>query len=158
MILAIRRLAAEAIAAKIRRDHREPLREIRCDLVPDDTGLRKAVEQEQRRSGPCSPNVNGRASRGYLASLESWQEVLHLGVKLLTGGLNATTSFDDVLASVVPSPDAAAALQMHAAQPAIDAAHRDPVLLTGQHRPAGVRERHDVTEVVALCGVSRGQA
>src|SRR5438128_1361688 len=48
----------------------------------------------------------------------------------------------DPLTLVVPPPQVRAALQVHAAQPTVDAAGSDPVLLAGQHSPTGIGELH----------------
>src|SRR4029453_18056344 len=79
VVLAIRRLAAEAVATKIRRHDREPAREVWRDLVPDDVRLRKAVEQEQWRPRSRRPNVDSGASGCDLACLKSCQEIAGLG-------------------------------------------------------------------------------
>src|SRR6185436_3159625 len=50
-------------------------------------------------------------------------------------------SLDESLCGVVPPPDAAAGAEVHAAEPAVDAAERNPVGPAGQHRAAGVGER-----------------
>ena len=88
--------------------------------VPELIGKRPAVTCEGKgpagMGGPC-----GRASLGVRGDF---------------------LALDDALPSIVPSPEPRAVLQMHPAHPPIDAARRDPIEFAGQHRPAGIRERH----------------
>ena len=53
-----------------------------------------------------------------------------------------SVGLDDALPSVIPSPEPDPALQMHPTEPPVDAAGCDPIEFAGQHRPAGVGERH----------------
>ena len=61
MILAVRRLAAVAVAAQVRRDDRVLLREFRRDEPPRDVRLRRAVQQQQRRTLAADDAVDRRA-------------------------------------------------------------------------------------------------
>src|SRR5579871_3537851 len=62
VILTIRRLAAIAIAAQIRGDHREVFRERGRDLMPDHVRLRIAVQQQQSGSAAARNGVDLRAA------------------------------------------------------------------------------------------------
>ncbi len=59
----------------------------------------------------------------------------------------------DALPHVVPSPKLLPPVQVHAAQPAVDPAHRDSVQLAGQHRAARVGERNAATAELVRCRV-----
>jgi hypothetical protein len=48
--------------------------------------------------------------------------------------------------AVVPAPDSAGRFDVHATQPAIDAAQRDPIRVASEHAPAVVSESEFVVE------------
>src|SRR5262249_10295614 len=68
---------------------------------------------------PFGPDTRGPAARGGPARTHALRS-------------------DDALARVIPSPEARAALEVHAAQPPVNAARRHPVAFAGDHRSAGV--------------------
>jgi hypothetical protein len=65
--------------------------------------------------------------------------------------------FRDVLPRVIPSPESASALQMHAAQPAIDAARGNSVQLPGEHGSSGIRQHHGSPKAFVVSGASQSE-
>ena len=74
VIVAVRRFAAVAVAAQVRQDDREALRQARRDLVPLDVGLRIAVDHQERRTGPADECMNRRARRLDVTRLEAREQ------------------------------------------------------------------------------------
>ena len=61
VVLAVRRLAAVAVAAQVRRDHRVVLRQLGRDQAHRDMRLRRAVHQQQRRTRTGVHEIDLRA-------------------------------------------------------------------------------------------------
>src|SRR5262249_4626966 len=71
------RLLAVAVAAEVGGDDAEALRELGRDLVPDDVGLRVAVQQQQRRPHTALDEVDRRAARPDAPLPESGEQSVH---------------------------------------------------------------------------------
>src|SRR5882672_11097112 len=68
-------LLAVAVAAQVRGDHPESLRELGRDAVPDRVGLRIAVQEEQRRSHAAVNEIDRRTARPDAPALEAGEEL-----------------------------------------------------------------------------------
>ena len=77
VILATRRFAAVAVAAQIRRDDGEALREDRSDVTPFEMRLRPALQQQHRRPAAADDTVDLGAGRGAAEALEAREKSMH---------------------------------------------------------------------------------
>ena len=83
VVLAVGRLAAVAVAAQVRHDDGVILRELRRDDVPRHVRLRRAVDEQQRRTVAAAHDVDRRARGLHLLVLEAGrEEVQRVGVRL----------------------------------------------------------------------------
>ena len=92
VILAVRRLAAVAVAAQVGHDDRVVLRQVGRDEPHRDVRLRRAVHQQQRRAGAGVHQVDLRTGRRHALRRESRKESQRASRcrrRLRTGGKSA---------------------------------------------------------------------